>query len=110
MTMYSNLSYKIDQLEKVVSTREKVVKQLTFGKRANYPIATSFDRKDWHDRKFIEYEMSRVGPGEQGEGHALTDPKDIELNEKISQTEGLFAIVSDRISVNRSLPDFRLPK
>lgn len=76
----------------------------------SYPFAKSYDRKDWHDWKFIEYEKLRVGPGEQGKEHILTDPEDIKLNEKVLEQNGLNGVVSDKISVNRSLPDTRPPK
>lgn len=69
-----------------------------------------YERKDWHDWEFIEYEKSRQGPGEQGKPHVLTDPGDIELNEKLFPVEGLYAVISDKISVNRSVPDTRLPE
>lgn len=75
-----------------------------------YPVAMIYERKDWHDWEFIEYEKSRQGPGEQGKPHVLTDPGDIELNEKLFPVEGLYAVISDKISVNRSVPDTRLPE
>lgn len=65
-------------------------------------------RKDWHDWKFIEYEKSRTGPGEQGKPFELTNPEDIALNQKLFRIEGLYVVVSDKISVNRSVPDTRL--
>lgn len=68
------------------------------------------ERKDWHDYAFIKYERKRKGPGEQGKPVILTDPLDIELNDKLFKTEGLYPIVSDKISVNRSVPDTRLSK
>lgn len=76
----------------------------------NYPVVQNYEKKDWHDWKFIEYEASRTGPGEQGRPYELTDPKEIELNEKLFKVEGNFVIVSDKISVNRSVPDTRLPE
>jgi hypothetical protein len=75
----------------------------------SYPFATSYERKDWHDWKFIEYEKTRTGPGEQGKSFELTDPDEIELNRKLSEIEGCYVIVSDKISVNRSVPDTRMP-
>ena len=56
----------------------------------------------------MKYEAAREGPGEQGVPYALTDPKDIQLNEELFKIEGLYAIVSDKISVNRSVPDVRI--
>ena len=67
----------------------------------------TYEKKDWHDWEFIVNEKSRKGPGEQGKPHVLTDPKDIKLNEKLFNIEGLYGIVSDQISVNRSIPDYR---
>lgn len=74
-----------------------------------YPVATNYERKDWHDWKFIKYELSRQGPGEQGEPVVLTDPEEVELNQELFKNEGLYALVSDKISVNRSVPDSRRP-
>jgi polypeptide N-acetylgalactosaminyltransferase len=75
-----------------------------------YPVATNYERKDWHDWKFIENEKLRVGPGENGTAFHLSDPEDIALNYKLFAIEGLYAIISDKISVNRSVPDTRLPE
>ena len=38
-----------------------------------YPQPTNFEKTDWHDLKFINYERKRKGIGEQGESHKLTD-------------------------------------
>ena len=73
-----------------------------------YPALQNYERKDWHDYEFMKYEAAREGPGEQGVPYALTDPKDIQLNEELFKIEGLYAIVSDKISVNRSVPDVRI--
>lgn len=73
----------------------------------NYPIVTNYKLKDWVDHEFVEYEKSREGPGEQGAGVKLTDPEDIKKNEEIAKIEGLNALVSDKISVNRSVYDSR---
>jgi hypothetical protein len=75
-----------------------------------YPLATNYQRKNWHDQKFIDYEKLREGPGEQGKPLNLTDPDDIEENDRLFKIEGLFVIVSDKISVNRSVPDTRHEK
>ena len=55
------------------------------GTGKNYHKASNYERKDWHDWKFIEYETHRKGPGENGTPFVLTDPADIELNEKLFQ-------------------------
>ena len=76
----------------------------------NYTFATNYERKDWHDWPFIEYEKSREGPGEQGKPFHLSDLKEIDENQRLFNIEGLYPIVSDKISVNRSVPDTRHPK
>lgn len=68
------------------------------------------EKIDWHDWKFVEYEKSRSGPGEHGKPVFLTDPQDVLLNEKLFKKEGLYVLVSDKISVNRSIPDNRPEK
>lgn len=75
--------------------------------RDNYPFVTNFDRIDWTDYAFMEYEANRTGPGENGAGITLTDPKEIEQNEKLKKIEGLCALCSDKIDVNRSVLDTR---
>lgn len=74
--------------------------------RSNYPNVVNFEKIDWNDWDFIKYEKARVGLGENGTGVTLNDPKDIEMNQKINEEEGLSGWISDKISVNRSLPDF----
>lgn len=61
---------------------------------------------DWSDNDFIEYELRRNGPGERS-GYKLTNNEDIQLNEKLFKEEGLSLVVSDKISLDRSLPDPR---
>lgn len=72
-----------------------------------YPVATNYERWDWNNYDFMKYESEREGIGEQGEGHKLTDSEDIELDTKLEEVEGLHVIVSDQISVNRSVRDTR---
>lgn len=74
-----------------------------------FPVAQNYEKKDWHDWQFMKYEKTREGPGEQGTAVVLTDPAEIELSKKFSKLEGLSLVVSDKISVNRSLADGRLP-
>ena len=63
----------------------------------------------WEDVKFYEYEKRRRGPGEQGEPFNLTDPEEIKANEKKIKKEGFYVLVSDKISVDRAMPDYRPP-
>lgn len=100
---------RVELLKKVVSQRDSFIDELSLSpsRRFNYPFVRNFDRVDWHDYKFIKYEKSRVGPGEQGKPYKLTHPDDIKLNDELFKTEGFYVIVSDTISVNRSVPDTR---
>lgn len=79
-------------------------------RKFNYPYVKDFERKDWHDYDFIATEASREGPGEHGQPYTLTNPAEIALNAKVYDTEGFYAIVSDKVSVNRSVPDTRDPR
>lgn len=66
----------------------------------------SDDRKDWNNYELMEEEKKRVGFGEQGiktvsEGR----PSDDEI--QMLEENGHNAIISNRISLDRSVPDFR---
>src|SRR5690349_4279120 len=53
---------------------------------ANYPFAKIYERRDWHDYEFIEYEKLRKGPGEHGAPVKLTD-QEIEDNQILFESE-----------------------
>lgn len=95
-------------LRKLVINRDDFINELALPKIINYPVQQNYERKDWNDWDFIHYEKTRKGDGEQGEKFVLTDPKEIKLNEKLFKIEGLYVVASDKISVNRSVPDTRL--
>lgn len=63
---------------------------------------------DWHDYKLISIEQSKVGIGEQGKP-ANVDPSEKEQKEKLFNKNGFNALLSDKISLNRSVPDIRHP-
>lgn len=73
----------------------------------DYPIATNYEKKDWHDYDFIKNEAAREGLGEQGKGVELIDPSWIAVDKKLNDAEGLHVFISDIISVNRSIIDTR---
>lgn len=61
----------------------------------------------WENVTQIKMDAKRVGPGEQGLPYTLTDPEDIKENEKLFKVEGFYVVASNRISVERALPDKR---
>ncbi|KAM9331696.1 polypeptide N-acetylgalactosaminyltransferase 10-like [Pholidichthys leucotaenia] len=61
-------------------------------------------RTDWHDYEAMRRDAARIGNGEQGKPFPLTE------NDRVDQAyreNGFNIYVSDRISLNRSLPDIR---
>jgi polypeptide N-acetylgalactosaminyltransferase len=64
---------------------------------------------DWHDYTFIEKEAKRVGPGEQGKGVEDVKPGEEDLNMRLFDENGYYGLISDYISVNRSVRDLRYP-
>ena len=63
--------------------------------------------KDWHDYAFMEYEKNRTGPGENGEAVIITNENEIKENLSKVETFGFYLKTSEKISVNRSVPDTR---
>lgn len=70
------------------------------------PQATG-SRQDWEDLELLEGDKARQGPGEQGQAAEINDETPKEVIEKISLENGFNALLSDRISVNRSVADVR---
>lgn len=65
--------------------------------------------RDWHDYEQIYKDRERVGPGENGAAVRLTNETEIALNDKLYKETGFSVVVSDKISVNRSIQDTRHP-
>ncbi|XP_053689956.1 N-acetylgalactosaminyltransferase 6-like [Sabethes cyaneus] len=63
-------------------------------------------RIDWHDYQLIEQEKKRTGVGEHGISAHL-EKKDEAMKDKLFKKNGFNAVLSDLISLNRSLPDIR---
>ncbi|MEQ2218734.1 Polypeptide N-acetylgalactosaminyltransferase 10 [Xenoophorus captivus] len=64
-------------------------------------------RKDWHDHEVIRRDAARSGNGEQGKPFPLTDADRVD---QAYRENGFNIYVSDRISLNRSVPDIRHQK
>ena len=67
-------------------------------------------RISWENYRLIYSDLARTGFGEHGKGESLTDSNEIKENEELFKTFGMSVVISDKISVNRSIPDFRHPK
>ncbi|XP_055598669.1 N-acetylgalactosaminyltransferase 6-like [Uranotaenia lowii] len=65
---------------------------------------------DWHDYGLLEAERNRSGPGEHGKPFSLDQDEDIKLNEKLFTENGYYAVVSDKIAIDRSVTDLRPPE
>ncbi|XP_043559450.1 polypeptide N-acetylgalactosaminyltransferase 10-like isoform X2 [Chiloscyllium plagiosum] len=63
-------------------------------------------KKDWHDHQAIRADAAKSGIGEQGKPVPLTDE---DQNSQAYRENGFNIYVSDKISLNRSLPDIRHP-
>ncbi|XP_059554982.1 polypeptide N-acetylgalactosaminyltransferase 10 isoform X3 [Myotis daubentonii] len=62
--------------------------------------------KDWHDKEAIRRDAQRVGNGEQGRPYPMTDAERVD---QAYRENGFNIYVSDKIALNRSLPDIRHP-
>uniref|UniRef100_A0A1L8E1A6 Polypeptide N-acetylgalactosaminyltransferase n=1 Tax=Nyssomyia neivai TaxID=330878 RepID=A0A1L8E1A6_9DIPT len=64
---------------------------------------------DWHDYETIKLDSARQGVGEKGLA-ALVPVEENDLKESMYRANGFNALLSDKISVNRSIPDIRHAK
>ncbi|KAF3841157.1 hypothetical protein F7725_007019 [Dissostichus mawsoni] len=69
-------------------------------------IRDGVQRIDWHNYEAIKIDLSRSGHGEQGKAFPLTDADRVD---QAYRENGFNIYVSDRISLNRSVPDIRNP-
>ncbi|XP_037936196.1 N-acetylgalactosaminyltransferase 4-like [Teleopsis dalmanni] len=78
-------------------------------KRKHFQVPEAYGpKKDWNDYVSMEEDRKRVGIGEHGVAAHITDESLKELEQKMSLQNGFNALLSDSISVNRSIVDARL--
>lgn len=63
---------------------------------------------DWHNYALIKEEENRKGVGEQGKAEKLKATDKV-AEDKLFHKNGFNALLSDKISLNRSIPDIRHP-
>ncbi|XP_012262672.2 N-acetylgalactosaminyltransferase 6 [Athalia rosae] len=69
---------------------------------------TDDEKIDWHDYRQISQDSRRKGLGEQGVP-AFLSPTEDAVKASLYKVNGFNAALSDKISVNRSVPDIRTP-
>lgn len=75
--------------------------------KSNIVEARSSNEKiDWHNYNLIEKDSKRTGPGEQGVP-AFLSSLESDNYEKLFRVNGFNAALSDKIALDRSLPDIR---
>ncbi|XP_004527090.1 N-acetylgalactosaminyltransferase 6 [Ceratitis capitata] len=65
--------------------------------------------KDWHDLEAMSRDAARKGLGEHGRPAYITNLSKRMLERKMLKMNGFNALLSNMISVNRSVPDIRFP-
>lgn len=65
-------------------------------------------KKDWHNYAQIASDANRTGPGEQGQAVILSSDEEAKKG-SLYKVNGFNAFASDKIALERSLPDIRHP-
>jgi polypeptide N-acetylgalactosaminyltransferase len=98
-------SLLLQQIEKI--KHFQVVKPKTFFDEKHNLIGL---KMDWHNYEQIRREKHRFGVGEHGIGVHFQNQSYTEklLRQKLYAENGFNGLLSDKISLNRSIPDIRL--
>jgi len=68
------------------------------------------ERKDWTDHEAMTADKLRSGLGEHGLPARVEDLAEQDMEKQLMQINGFNGLLSDKISVNRSVPDIRNEK
>ncbi|KAM3967951.1 N-acetylgalactosaminyltransferase 6 [Aphomia sociella] len=102
----------LGSIEVLESKASKLIEQLKesggFPGQNEYFVPISLKKIDWHNYRQIDYEATRVGIGEQGKPAHLPE-EDEGLEKELYSVNGFNGALSDKIPLNRSLPDIRHP-
>uniref|UniRef100_A0A671TQY6 Polypeptide N-acetylgalactosaminyltransferase n=1 Tax=Sparus aurata TaxID=8175 RepID=A0A671TQY6_SPAAU len=88
------------------SPAKKKHKTISFGLRKKSVGLDGVRRTDWHDYEAMRRDAARSGNGEQGKPFPLTETDRVD---QAYRENGFNIYISNRISLNRSLPDIRHP-
>lgn len=73
-----------------------------------YQVENAATQIDWHDWEQIETESKRLGVGEQGVAVKIKEDE-VRLDRDSYNSNGFSGYVSDKISIERAVPDIRHP-
>lgn len=96
--------HKIDYRNDEVQNNNDIVEE---NKNERQVVAPTEVKKDWHDWIAMDKDAKRVGIGEHGKPAHIEDESQRDEERRISLENGFNALLSDSISVNRSVPDIR---
>uniref|UniRef100_A0A182QDG7 Ricin B lectin domain-containing protein n=1 Tax=Anopheles farauti TaxID=69004 RepID=A0A182QDG7_9DIPT len=81
-----------------------------FGEHFRQQETRVLEKIDYHNYEQMQSDLLRVGPGEQGKAATLSpEESGSERQKQLYYKNGFNALLSDKISVNRSIADLRHP-
>jgi hypothetical protein len=101
--------YRISSVRSKKSVTQEVIRQFKYPRFNSTEVNSDFDDEKivWEDIEFVNYELTRLGPGEHGNAVEVTDPSELKKNENWLKKEGFYVEVGNSISLTRSLPEHR---
>ncbi|CAK1544760.1 unnamed protein product [Leptosia nina] len=89
-----------------INSLQQIKQSLLSGLHQDYFVPMSLKKINWHNYKQINYERKRVGIGEQGIPAHLSK-REAGIEKELYSVNGFNGALSDKIPLNRSLPDIR---